>query len=55
MPNNDITDGANINTIVYNFFDYAGNGGKKVASAEHIDIEYIAFFETKADAYAYIG
>jgi hypothetical protein len=55
MPNNDITDGANINTITYTFFDYAGNSGKKVASAEHIDIEYIAFFETKADAYAYIG
>lgn len=55
MPNNDITDGANINTITYTFFDYAGNSGKKVASAEHIDIEYIAFFETKADAYAYIS
>ena len=45
--------GAAIASLVYNFFDYAGNDGKLTTAdggEEYFDIEYIAFFETKADA-----
>jgi hypothetical protein len=40
---------------VYNFFDYTGNDGKLATAdggEEYIDIAYIAFFNTKADAAA---
>ena len=52
-PDTDVTGGAAIDSLVYNFFDYAGNGGKLATAdggEEYFDIEYIAFFETKADA-----
>ena len=55
-PNVDVTDGAAITSIVYDFFDYAGNSGKSNSSdgeAEYFDIAYIAFFETKAEAVSY--
>ena len=44
--------------MVYNFFDYAGNGGKLATAdggEEYFDVEYIAFFETKDDAAAFAG
>ena len=52
-PDTDVTGGAAIESLVYNFFDYAGNDGKLTTAdggEEYFDIEYIAFFETKADA-----
>ena len=55
-PNTDVTGGAAIESLVYNFFDYTGNGGK-IATAdgaeEYIDIAYIGFFETKDAALEY--
>ena len=55
IPDTDVTGGAAITSVVYNFFDYTGNDGK-IATAdggeEYIDIAYIAFFNTKADAAA---
>ena len=45
--NVDVVDGADITSITYNFFDYAGNSGKKASSdgeAEYFDIAYIAFY-----------
>ena len=54
MANTDITGGANINQIIFNIFDYTKKGTVD-GQTEYFDIEYIAFFETKADAYAYIG
>lgn len=55
VADTDVTGGAAITSLVYNFFDYVGNDGK-IATAdgaeEYIDIEYIAFFNTKADAAA---
>jgi hypothetical protein len=55
-PDTDVTGGAAIESLVYNFFDYTGNGGKLETydmEEEYIDIGYIAFFENKDDAYAY--
>ena len=55
-PDTDVTGGAAIESLVYNFFDYTGNDGKLDTydlGDEYIDIEYIAFFETKDDAYSY--
>ena len=57
-PDTDPVNGAAIQSLVYNFFDYAGNGGKlgtADGAEEYFDIEYIAFFNTKDDAidYAY--
>ena len=55
-PDTDVTGGAAIQSLIYNFFDYAGNDGKLDTydlEEEYIDIAYIAFFETKDDAYAY--
>ena len=57
-PDTDVTGGAAIESLVYNFFDYTGNDGKLDTydlGDEYIDIEYIAFFENKddADAFAY--
>ena len=53
IPDTDVTGGAAITSVVYNFFDYTGNDGK-IATAdgaeEYIDIAYIAFFNTKEDA-----
>ena len=59
-PDTDVTGGAAIESLVYNFFDYTGNDGKLDTydlGDEYIDIAYIAFFETKddADAFAYPG
>lgn len=55
-PDTDVTDGAAITTIVYDFFDYTGNGGK-IATAdgaeEYFDIAYIGFFNTKEEAAQY--
>ena len=56
VADTDVTGGAAIQSLVYNFFDYTGNGGKlgtTDAEAEYIDIEYIAFFETKEEAVEY--
>ena len=53
MPDTDVTGGAAITSVVYNFFDYTGNDGKLATAdggEEYIDIEYIAFFNTKTDA-----
>ena len=55
MPDTDVTGGAAITSVVYNFFDYTGNDGKLATAdggEEYIDIAYIAFFNTKADAAA---
>ncbi|MBO7296788.1 MAG: hypothetical protein J6V39_05965 [Clostridia bacterium] len=55
MPDTDLTGGAAITSVVYNFFDYTGNDGKLATAdggEEYIDIAYIAFFNTKADAAA---
>ena len=55
-PDTDVVDGAAITSLVYNFFDYAGNGGKLGTAdgeAEYIDIEYIAFFNDKDEALDY--
>ena len=55
-PDTDVTGGAAIESLVYNFFDYAGNDGKLATADfedEYIDIACIAFFESKDDAYAY--
>ena len=54
-PDTDVTGGAAITSVVYNFFDYTGNDGKiptADGAEEYIDIEYIAFFNTKEDAAA---
>ena len=53
IPDTDVTGGAAIESLVYNFFDYTGNGGKLPTAdgeAEYFDIVYIAFFENKEDA-----
>ena len=53
VPNTDLTGGAAITSLVYNFFDYTGNDGKLVTAdggEEYIDIAYIAFFNTKDEA-----
>jgi hypothetical protein len=55
MPDTDLTGGAAITSVVYNFFDYTGNDGKLATAdggEEYIDIAYIAFFNTKTDAAA---
>ena len=55
MPDTDVTGGAAITSVVYNFFDYTGNDGKLATAdggEEYIDIAYIAFFNTKTDAAA---
>ena len=55
-PDTDVTGGAAIESLVYNFFDYAGNDGKLATAdteEEYIDIAYVAFFENKDDAYTY--
>ncbi len=57
-PDTDVTGGAAITSLVYNFFDYAGNGGKLTTADggdEYFDIEYIAFFNTKEEAQSYAG
>ena len=57
-PDTDVTGGAAIQSLVYNFFDYAGNGGKLATAdggEEYFDIEYIAFFNTKEEAQSYAG
>ena len=57
-PDTDVTGGAAIESLVYNFFDYTGNDGKLDTydlGDEYIDIEYIAFFETKEEAQSYAG
>ena len=56
VPDTDVTGGAAIQTVVYNFFDYVGNDGKIVTAdgaEEYIDLAYIAFFNTKQEAEAY--
>ena len=58
VADTDVTNGAAIQSLVYNFFDYIGNDGKLTTAdggEEYFDIGYIAFFETKDDAkdYAY--
>ena len=55
-PDTDVVDGAAITTIVYNFFDFEGNGGQLGTTDEedeYIDIDFIAFFNTKAEAEDY--
>ena len=55
-PDTDVTGGAAIQSLIYNFFDYAGNGGKLATAdggEEYIDISYIAFFESADDAYEF--
>ena len=55
-PDTDVTGGAAIESLVYNFFDYAGNDGKLTTAdggEEYFDIEYIAFFNTKEEAQSY--
>ena len=55
-PDTDVVDGAAITSMIYNFFDYEGNGGKLTTEdgeAEYIDIEYIAFFNTQEEAQDY--
>ena len=55
-PDTDVVDGAAITSLVYNFFDYEGNGGQLATAdedAEFFDIEYIAFFNTKEEAEDY--
>lgn len=55
-PDTDVTGGAAIDSVVYNFFDYAGNDGKLTTAdggEEYFDIEYIAFFNTKEEAQSY--
>ena len=55
-PDTDVTGGAAIQSLIYNFFDYAGNGGKLATAdggEEYIDIGYIAFFESADDAYEF--
>ena len=57
-PDTDVTGGAAIDSVVYNFFDYAGNDGKLATAdgaEEYFDIEYIAFFNTKEEAQSYAG
>ena len=57
-PDTDVTGGAAIASLVYNFFDYAGNDGKLTTAdggEEYFDIEYIAFFNTKEEAQSYAG
>ena len=57
-PDTDVTGGAVIESLVYNFFDYTGNDGKLDTydlGDEYIDIEYIAFFNTKEEAQSYAG
>ena len=57
-PDTDVTGGAAIESLVYNFFDYTGNDGKLDTydlGDEYIDIEYIAFFNTKEEAQSYAG
>ena len=55
-PDTDVTDGAAIQSLIYNFFDYAGNGGKLDTADggdEYFDIGYIAFFDSVDDAYEF--
>ena len=57
-PDTDVTGGAAIDSVVYNFFDYTGNDGKLTTAdggEEYFDIEYIAFFNTKEEARSYAG
>ena len=57
-PDTDVTGGAAIDSVVYNFFDYTGNDGKLATAdggEEYFDIEYIAFFNTKEEAQSYAG
>ena len=57
-PDTDVTGGAAIESLVYNFFDYAGNDGKLATAdggEEYFDVEYIAFFNTKEEAQSYAG
>ena len=57
-PDTDVTGGAAIESLVYNFFDYTGNDGKLTTAdggEEYFDIEYIAFFNTKEEAQSYAG
>ena len=57
-PDTDVTGGAAIASLVYNFFDYTGNDGKLTTAdggEEYFDIEYIAFFNTKEEAQSYAG
>ena len=57
-PDTDVTGGAAIESLVYNFFDYAGNDGKLTTAdggEEYFDIEYVAFFNTKEEAQSYAG
>ncbi|MBR5123626.1 MAG: hypothetical protein IKU90_00720, partial [Clostridia bacterium] len=56
VPDTDVTDGAAIQSLIYNFFDYAGNGGKLDTADgcdEYFDIAYIAFFDNADDAYEF--
>ena len=56
VADTDVTGGAAITSVVYNFFDYLGNDGKLATDdgeEEYIDIEYIAFFATKEEAIEY--
>jgi len=56
VPDTDVTGGAAIQSMVYNLFDYTGNLGKLATAdggEEYFDVEYIAFFESKADAEAF--
>ena len=56
VPDTDVTGGAAIQSLVYNFFDYAGNGGKLETADggdEYFDIAYIAFFDNADDAYEF--
>ena len=57
-PDTDVTGGAAIESLVYNFFDYTGNDGKLTTAdggEEYFDIEYVAFFNTKEEAQSYAG
>ena len=58
VADTDVTGGAAIQSLVYNFFDYTGNGGKLATAdggEEYFDIASIAFFETKDDAADYFA
>lgn len=55
-PDTDVTGGAAITSLVYNFFDYTGNDGQLPTAdgeVEYFDIEYIAFFENQDQAIDY--
>ena len=58
VADTDVTGGAAIQSLVYNFFDYTGNDGKLATAdggEEYFDIASIAFFETKDDAADYFA